>query len=266
MKKNIESLLNRKKFRSINEKAKPFERFFYKMNLNPNSKVMNEKDSSLPINNNDLGRISKEFFMTDSVTLAERLLGKILVKKIDGVECKVRIVETEAYKAPEDKACHAYNNRKTERTKYLWQRGGHLYVYMIHNVNCMNITSATENDPQGVLIRAVEPIEGVEKIREMRSKTSKGKVKEINLRDLTNGPGKVGGALSVDRNHNGIDLCSHEHMFLIEDANYKCEIERSVRINIDYAGEWKYKPWRFYIKGNQYVSRVRIPYEYKVDL
>lgn len=79
------------------------------------------------------------------------------------------IVETEAYKAPEDKACHAYNNKKTDRTKYFWQDGGCIYMFSIYGHNyCMNITAATKNDPEAVLIRAVEPIEGIELVRTMR--------------------------------------------------------------------------------------------------
>jgi DNA-3-methyladenine glycosylase len=207
-------------------------------------------------------RLGREFYLTDVVDLSKKLLGKIIVRKIDGVYCKARIVETEAYKAPYDKACHAYNNRKTDRTKYFWQIGGSLYVYMVHSVNCLNITAATEKEPEAVLIRAVEPIAGIEKIKELRKIPTNVKLSLGKLRDMTNGPGKVAGALSFDRSHNGVDLCLSDDAYLIDDPDYKFQMERSVRINVDYADEWKYKPWRFYIKDNPFVSKNKIPYDY----
>jgi DNA-3-methyladenine glycosylase len=207
-------------------------------------------------------RLPREFYMTDVVDLAKNLLGKIVVRIIDGVECRVRIVETEAYKAPEDKACHAYNNKKTDRTKYFWQVGGCLYVYMIHNSNCLNITAATAEEPEAVLIRAVEPLEGVDKIKELRKLKPEDKLTPSKMRDLTNGPGKVGAALNFNKSHNGLDLCKCDEAFLVDDPDYKFTLERSVRINIDYAGEWKFKPWRFYIKDNQFVSKVKITDKY----
>lgn len=110
------------------------------------------------------------FFTVDVVKLAKELLGKIIVRKLsNGKLIKVMIVETEAYKAPEDKACHAYDNKKTERTKYFWKEGGHLYVFSIYGSNyCLNIVAGTETQPEAVLLRAVEPIEGLEYIRENR--------------------------------------------------------------------------------------------------
>lgn len=206
--------------------------------------------------------LTREFYLKDVVQLSQDLLGKLIVRIVDGVEIIARIVETEAYKAPEDKACHAYNNKKNDRTKYFWQIGGCLYVYMIYNVNCLNITAATAEEPEAVLIRAVEPIKGIEKIKELRKYKPNEKITQSKFRDLTNGPGKVGAALSFDRSHNGIDLCNCKDVYIIDDHEYKFEIEKSVRINIDYAKEWRYKPWRFYIKNNPYVSKVKIPYDF----
>jgi DNA-3-methyladenine glycosylase len=120
----------------------------------------------------------KSFFAVDVVTLAKELLGKIIVRKMsNGNIIKVMIVETEAYKAPEDKACHAYNNKKTDRTKYFWTEGGHLYIFSIYGNNyCLNIVAGKETEPEAVLLRAVEPIEGIEYIRENR-KTAVKKTK-----------------------------------------------------------------------------------------
>jgi DNA-3-methyladenine glycosylase len=208
-------------------------------------------------------RLQREFFKIDSVELAQKLLGKIIVRKIDGEIIKSRIVETEAYKAPEDKASHAYNNRKTERTKYFWNEGGCLYVYLIYGINiCFNIVSNTSDKPEAVLIRAVEPIDGLDKIKKLR-KDESGSDKLAKLVNLTNGPGKAGQALNISLAMNSLDLCESEEMFLIEDENdKKFVIERSTRINIDYAEEYKFKPWRFYIKENPYVSKVKIKHQY----
>lgn len=107
--------------------------------------------------------LPRDFYMCDVVELAEKLIGTYLIRYLDnGDVIKSMIVETEAYKAPLDKACHAYNNKKTDKTKWFWQEGGHLYMYSIYgNNNCMNIVSATAEEPEAVLIRAIEPIEGI---------------------------------------------------------------------------------------------------------
>jgi DNA-3-methyladenine glycosylase len=209
-------------------------------------------------------RLQREFYRTDSVDLAKKLLGKIIVRKIDDVVIKARIVETEAYKAPEDKASHAYNNKKTERTKYFWQDGGCLYVYLIYGINiCLNIIADDPDKPEAVLIRAVEPIEGLSQVRQLR-KDEQASDKVAKLANLTNGPGKTGQALGITLKHNAVDLCSSEDMFIIEDqSGMAVIIERSTRINIDYAEEYVYKPWRFFIKDNPYVSKVKIKHEYK---
>lgn len=193
-------------------------------------------------------RLAREFYTKEVVELSRDLLGKIIVRQTDEGEIRLRIVETEAYKAPEDKACHAYNNKKTDRTKYFWQIGGSLYVYMIYGHNCLNITAATEKEPEAVLIRALEPVSNIKAIKKIRNCQ-----KEVNL---ANGPGKCGDALNITLKHNGVDLCESKEIYLIEDENKsKFDIEITKRINIDYAEEWTDKPWRFFIKGNKYVSK-----------
>lgn len=112
---------------------------------------------------------SKDFFLVDGVTLAKKLLGKILVRKIDGKIIKARIVETEAYMGPLDKAAHSYQNRRTKRTEPMFLEGGHIYIYFIYGMYyCFNITANTKDIPEAVLIRAVEPLENKEYMKELR--------------------------------------------------------------------------------------------------
>ena len=201
-------------------------------------------------------RIKRDFFMTDVVDLAQKLLGKKIIRKIGDKYIICRIVETEAYKAPEDKACHAYNNKKTEKTKYFWQIGGNLYVYSIYGNNmCLNIVANDEDKPEAVLIRAIEPLRGLELIKELRNFGDK-KESMSNLKSLSNGPGKTGAALDINKNFNAVDLTTSDQIFLNYDENYKFEMGVSQRINIDYAEEWKNKQWRFFVKDNAFVSKT----------
>jgi DNA-3-methyladenine glycosylase len=130
--------------------------------------------------------LSREFFTCSAVVLARKLIGTILAHKYGGKTIKCKIVETEAYMGAIDSACHAYKNKKTERTKYMFKEGGHLYVFSIYgHTNCLNITASRDGNPEAVLIRAVEPLEGIEVIKKNRQ------IKSKHDRDLTNGPGKL---------------------------------------------------------------------------
>ena len=129
-----------------------------------NVENVQEKESSSNIEKGKPKRLSRSFFTVDVVTLAKKLLGKHFVRITPKGETRFTIVETEAYKAPEDKACHAYNNKKTDRTKY----GGCLYIFMIYGHCCLNITAATKEEPEAVLIRAVEPVYGIDIVRDVR--------------------------------------------------------------------------------------------------
>lgn len=208
-------------------------------------------------------RLKREFFKLEVVELAQKLLGKIFVKKVNNTYFRARIVETEAYKGPLDKAAHCFNNLKTERTKFFWQSPGKLYVYMLYGVSyLMNISAKDEHSPEAVLIRAIEPLDNIELIKEIRGMNDK----KIKLIDLGNGPGKVGACLQLNKSHNGFDLCNENDLFIIDnEPEYQFDIEKSVRINIDYAQEWRFKPWRFYIKNNPYVSKAKIPYDFIDD-
>lgn len=194
-------------------------------------------------------RLEQSFYEKNSVTLAQDLLGKLLVREINGERIITKIVETEAYMGPEDKAAHSYKNRRTSRTEVMFQRAGIAYVYIIYGMYyCMNVVAAKEDIPQAVLLRGVEPTEGIETIKKNRP------IKSKKMQDLTNGPGKLCQALNIDKSLNGIDLVHSNEMYLL-DHQEKFEIVASKRINIDYAQEYKEKLWRFYIKDNPFVSQ-----------
>lgn len=183
------------------------------------------------------------------MTLARALIGKVIVRQTKKGLIKSMIVETEAYKAPLDKACHAYNNKKTERTKNFWLEGGHVYMYSIYGNNfCFNVVAGKEGEPEAVLVRAVEPIEGMALVMENRN------VKKQKPKDLTGGPSKLTKAMDIDMSHNGHDLRKKSELYICKGSSIDFQIDATKRINIDYAEEWKDKMWRFIMKGNKYVS------------
>jgi DNA-3-methyladenine glycosylase len=198
-------------------------------------------------------KLSPEFYMRANVlVVARQLLGcRLVVPCADGTRVSGLIVETEAYVGPEDKASHAYGNRRTLRTETMFGTGGMAYVYFIYGMYYQfNVVTNKENVPHAVLLRALEPTEGIERMRERRPVRRD--------RDLTNGPGKLCQALGLDRSFNGEDL-QGERVW-IEAAEIKVatrNIESGPRIGIDYAEEYREKPWRFWIKNNVYVSRLR---------
>jgi len=193
--------------------------------------------------------MNRDFFKQDAVTLAKDLLGKILVRKVEGRTINSLITETEAYVGPEDKGSHAYNNKRTKRTETMFKEGGHAYIYLIYGMyNCLNIVCSEKDKPEAVLIRAVEPLNEIEYIRMNR------KIKSNKVEDLTNGPGKLCQALDIDTSLDGIDLLNNSVLY-IQDNLSNHEIVASKRINIDYAGEYANKLWRFYIKGNKFISK-----------
>ena len=188
-------------------------------------------------------------FYQNSVLLAQKLLGKYLIRNIGGDRIMTKIVETEAYMGPEDKAAHSYNNRRTQRTEVMFGRPGKAYVYMIYGMYyCLNIVAGEEEIPEAVLIRGVEPIEGIEILKQNR------KIKGKQINNLTNGPGKLCEALAIDKSLNGSDLVFGNEIYIL-DSKEKPDIVKSKRINIDYAEEYVNKLWRFYIRDNIFVSR-----------
>jgi DNA-3-methyladenine glycosylase len=195
--------------------------------------------------------LPRPFYQQDIITVSKSLLGKILTHESDEGTTVGRIVETEAYSGPEDKAAHSSGGRRTPRNEVMYLQKGHAYVYLIYGMyNCINVTSGNVvGKPEAVLIRALEPLEG-EALMAKRRGAALGKV--VNL---TNGPGRLCMALGISRVQNKLDLTVPP--LYIQDAPSIAseDIVETTRIGVDYAGEWKNMPWRFYIKGNRYVSK-----------
>ena len=195
-------------------------------------------------------KLDYDFYQKDAVQVAKNLLGKTIVRKYKGKTIKVKIVDTEAYMGAEDKASHAYNNKRTKRTETMFARGGLAYIYLIYGMYyCFNIVTAEEDNPHAVLIRAVEPVEGLEIIKKNR------KIKSNKVETLTNGPGKLSQALKIDKSLNGCDLVKSNQLYLLDNQVDDFIMEKVPRVNIDYAEEYKDKKWRFYIKENKFISK-----------
>ncbi|WP_212744573.1 DNA-3-methyladenine glycosylase [Bacillus sp. E(2018)] len=184
-----------------------------------------------------------------TLVLAKELLGMKLIHLDDDGKTSGYIVETEAYLGPEDRAAHSYNNRRTARTEVMFSEAGRVYTYFIYGMHvCFNIVSGPVNKPEAILIRALQPIEGIEimKERRVRAKT------EI---QLTNGPGKLSKAMGFTLTDSGKKM--NEEDIRIEDGmNIEPnQIISGPRIGIQYAEEAVHYPYRFWIKNNPYVSR-----------
>ena len=190
------------------------------------------------------------FFRQDTVELARKLLGCLLIHRTpDGVAGGM-IVETEAYVGAIDKACHAYRNR-SERTEIMYHDGGYAYVYFIYGMHyCFNVVTGPEGEGNAVLIRALEPVIGLDLMRKRRRMNQ--------LRNLCSGPGKVCQALDITKNEYGLDLCNADSPLRLIQYRHvpDAKIVASPRINVAYAGEAAAWPWRFYVKDNPYVSII----------
>lgn len=199
-------------------------------------------------------KLHDSFYLQNTLTVAQNLLGCTLVHKLtEGVASGV-IVETEAYMGIKDKGAHSYGGKHTPRMDPLYKEGGYAYIYQLHGYNyCINVVAEKKDVPRAVLIRALEPVEGPDLMAERRGiDISSGKLRD--LKNLTNGPSKLCKALAIDTLLNGIDLRGDE-LYITKDKDLKNEIVATPRINIDYAEEYKDKPWRFILKGNGFVSR-----------
>ncbi len=198
-----------------------------------------------------MAKISLDYYQQNDVLyLAKDLLGKYLFTKIDGkLTCGI-IVETEAYRGHGDAACHAHMNRRTRRTSIMYKKGGVAYVYLCYGVhNLFNVITNQKGQADAVLIRAIEPTNGLETMLMRRRKI------KLNNR-LTAGPGNLSKALGIEQSHYGTLL--NGNIMWLEDRNIrfeKKEIVETARIGVNYAGEDAFLPWRFYIKRNPYVSK-----------
>jgi len=197
-------------------------------------------------------RLSADFFTRkDTLRIARDILGKLLVvPATDGRRVAGMIVETEAYLGEIDKAAHSYGGRRSARNEITYAEGGHVYVFFVYGMYYqLNLVTGLADHPHVVLIRAVEPVDGIEIMRERR-----GEMKDKNL---TSGPGKLCIALGIDRSLNGEDL-SGERIWVEEYRSFKkSEIESGPRVGIDYAEEFVEMPWRLWVKGNQFVSKTK---------
>lgn len=184
------------------------------------------------------------FLRGDSVEAARRLLGCLLVAEVDGQKVTLKIVETEAYHQS-DAASHSYKGR-TPRTDVMFGPAGHLYVYFTYGMHyCLNVVTGAEGEGSAVLIRAVEPLDGLSTLRDRRPKASADT-------DLTNGPAKLCQALGVTKEFNGHDLHLPPLQLQIEPALLDSQIVQTTRIGITRD---VHRPWRFYIAKNRFISR-----------
>jgi DNA-3-methyladenine glycosylase len=201
-------------------------------------------------------KLDREFYNRNSVDVSKDLLGKYLIHRVDGIDLVGKIVEVEAYMGPEDKAAHSYGGRRTERIEVMYGGPGYAYVFIIYGMySCMNIVTEKVGMPQAVLIRALEPVSGIEKMCELRYGENCSELTKTKFKNLTNGPGKLCSGLGITRAQNGEDLCGNNLYLARDEEEEKFNIVESKRINIDYAEEAIDYLWRFYIEGNPHVSK-----------
>lgn len=196
-------------------------------------------------------KLSPDYYLNeDVVALAKNLLGKVLFTKINDQVTAGVIVETEAYFGVKDKASHAYRGRRTRRTETMYSNGGVAYVYLCYGMhNLFNVVSSVKDDPHAVLVRAIEPLIGIETIEERRNMP-------ITKAAVSSGPGSAAKALGIDRTFNLKDLNGDEIWIEDHQIHYQdTEIIAGPRIGIAYAQEHAELPWRFFVKGNKYVSK-----------
>lgn len=196
-------------------------------------------------------KLRRSFYQREDVLQISRdLLGKFLVTEFDGFRTSGMITEAEAYAGPGDRASHAFNHRRTKRTEIMYAKGGTAYVYLCYGIHHLfNVVTNKIDTPHAILIRGIEPVEGIEKMMERRSKV------KLDF-TLTAGPGAVSQALGIHTSHTGTDLLGKS--IWIEDRGVKIsskKISTGKRIGVDYAGKDALLPYRFYVKDNSWVSK-----------
>ncbi|WEK36276.1 MAG: DNA-3-methyladenine glycosylase [Candidatus Pseudobacter hemicellulosilyticus] len=199
-------------------------------------------------------KLDQSFYnRADVVKIAKEMLGKILVSHFDGVLTAGRIVETEAYEGVTDRASHAWNGRRTNRTEIMYGAAGTAYVYLCYGIHQLfNVVTNRTDVPHAVLVRALEPLEGID---QMLLRTGKPRLDHT----LTRGPGNVARALGIHTRHTGFDL-QGDTLYLADDGFVlkKTQWLATPRIGVDYAGEHAAWPYRFIVKDNPYVSGQRV--------
>jgi DNA-3-methyladenine glycosylase len=202
-----------------------------------------------------VGSLQRRFYRRDPVTLARALLGRRLVRRLaNGVELSGRIVETEAYLGIRDRAAHSFGGRRTKRNESMWLDGGHAYVYFTYGMHwLLNIVAEREGEPTACLIRALQPLDGVEAMRRNRAgKVSLHRLKEV---DLCSGPAKLTEALRIDGKQDGLDLVDGDELYLESGRPIAPDrVVTTTRIGVSYAKEWAKRRLRFYVRDNPNVS------------
>ncbi len=195
-------------------------------------------------------KLEDDFYLNKNVLqVAKHLIGKIIVCNIDGNTCSARIVETEAYVGLTDKASHSYAGKRTQRNEVMYAKGGVVYMYICYGLHQMfNVVTNEKDVPDAVLIRAAEPVAGIEKMMQRTGKKQ-------NDFSITRGPGNLCKAMGISKIHSGIQLSGNE-IYILDDGFVlnKNEIASSKRIGIDGAGVDALLSYRFFVKGNKYVS------------
>ena len=204
---------------------------------------------------NQIGtRLNEAFYLReDVVQISKELLGKHLVTNFEGQLTIGKIVETEAYRAPEDKASHAYGNRLTPRTKVMFEPGGHCYIYLCYGIHHLfNVVTASDGIAHAVLIRAIEPVWGIETMLQRRN------MPQLKT-NLSAGPGTCSQALGLTTASSGLSLTDDASPVWIETpAVFETfEIQTGTRVGVAYAEESAFWPWRFNIAGNKWVSKAK---------
>ncbi len=194
-------------------------------------------------------RFPRSFYARPVLEVARDCIGCLLVREgADGVVAG-RIVEVEAYRGPDDRAAHSFGGRRTARTEAMFGEPGRVYVFFVYGMHWqLNLVTGSVGEPHAVLLRAVEPVLGLE-LMAARRRMPAGR------RELTNGPGKLCQAFAVGAGDYGLDLCGDGDLFLAE-APRPTKVARAPRVGVDYAGSWAARPWRFFEAGNPYVSRA----------
>jgi DNA-3-methyladenine glycosylase len=185
------------------------------------------------------------FYQKPTLELANSLLGCLLIKETDEGTASGFIIETEAYIGPEDRAAHSYGNRRTKRTEAMFGESGTIYTYVMHTHTLVNVVSAEKEKPEAILIRAVEPYEGIDLMKQRRGSDI--------LTNLTSGPGKLTRAMGITMNDYGNTFT--QPPLYIAAGKKPAEIIAGPRIGIANSGEAKDYPWRFWIPGNPFISR-----------
>lgn len=192
--------------------------------------------------------LARSFYERPVIEVARACLGQLLVSVRPEGTCAGRIVEAEAYRGPEDLAAHSAGGRRTRRTEAMFGRAGHAYMFLLYGMHwAFNAVVGAEGEPHAVLIRAIEPTLNAELMARRRGVAPVRK-------ELTNGPGKVCSALALTGSDYGADLCSRTSGLFLAVGDAAARVGASARINVDYAGDWARRRWRFYERGNPYVS------------